>query len=297
MTHGEVAQPQPGLGPEDLRWAGQRALKSGMSGGLSMLVQVHALMWMHTTVNYQYRHGGQVRETLRRLYGEGGLRRFYKGYPFALVQGPLCRFLDTFTNTLVLTTCERHELTRQLPIAFKTALNSVIVASFRILLVPLDTLKTCMQVEGANGLRMLRGKVRASGVGVMYQGATAAFAATLASNFPWFCTYNLLNQHLPQPDSTAHKYLRQALIGFCCAAVADISSNSLRVIKTTRQTAPTVLPYGQAVRLVVEKDGLRGLFFRGLKVKLACNCVQSMFFTVLWRYFENKLTHKNAPQR
>ena len=42
-------------------------------------------------VNYQYRFGGGFQETVRKLYGEGGARRFYRGISPALLQGPLSR--------------------------------------------------------------------------------------------------------------------------------------------------------------------------------------------------------------
>ena len=36
-------------------------------------------------------------------------------------------------------------------------------------------------------------------------------------------------------------------------------------------------------RKIVEKDGLRGLFLRGLGTKIISNGVQAMLFTIVWR--------------
>lgn len=36
-------------------------------------------------MNYQYRRGGTIKETVKKLYSEGGLRRFYRGYPVAII--------------------------------------------------------------------------------------------------------------------------------------------------------------------------------------------------------------------
>ena len=68
-----------------------------------MVVQVSTLMWMRTTMNYQYRYGMSTTQALKAIYadGGGGLRgvlRFYKGFLPALVQGPLSRFGDTAAN-------------------------------------------------------------------------------------------------------------------------------------------------------------------------------------------------------
>ena len=43
-------------------------------------------MWMRTTMNYQYRYGTTTTQALRKLYAEGGVRRFYRGIAPALFQ-------------------------------------------------------------------------------------------------------------------------------------------------------------------------------------------------------------------
>lgn len=98
--------------------------------------------------------------------------------------------------------------------------------------------------------------------------------------------------------------LRSALIGVCSSCVSDTCSNSLRVIKTTKQTAAlggssmegTVdqksitsrgeITYREAVTLVLEKDGWVGLFGRGLRTRLLTNALQGAIFSILWKYFE-----------
>ena len=41
----------------------KKALRSGFSGSAAMTIQVFALMWMRTTMNYQYRYGGTIKNT------------------------------------------------------------------------------------------------------------------------------------------------------------------------------------------------------------------------------------------
>ena len=57
----------------------KRALGGGFSGTVAMATQVGTLMWLRTTVNYQYKHGTGFKETLSTLYNQGGIRRFYRG--------------------------------------------------------------------------------------------------------------------------------------------------------------------------------------------------------------------------
>ena len=96
---------------------------------------------------------------------------------------------------------------------------------------------------------------------------------------------------------------RSALLGFCASSVSDVCSNSLRVIKTTKQTARLGLEkeggdvsgenqqdkdisYAEIVKLIIEKDGVMGLFGRGLQTRLLTNSIQGAVFSVLWRYFQ-----------
>jgi len=61
-------------------------------------LQVVTLMWIRTIMNYQYRYGTGTISAIRTLYAQGGIRRFYKGVQFAVIQGPLSRFGSTAAN-------------------------------------------------------------------------------------------------------------------------------------------------------------------------------------------------------
>ena len=94
---------------------------------------------------------------------------------------------------------------------------------------------------------------------------------------------------MPRPALAAPlaaKLTRNALLGFVAACVSDCCSNSIRVLKTTVQTHETPIGYPTALRMVVEKDGVIGLFTRGLGTRVIANGAQGMMFAVLWKYFE-----------
>jgi len=271
---------------ETLKKAGKKALGGGVAGAAAMVAQVGALMWMRTTVNFQYRYGMSTGEALRHLYKEGGIRRFYRGVGPALFQGPLSRFGDTASNAGMLALLDSFDETRNLPTAVKSVASSASAASFRIFLMPIDAAKTILQVEGADGLTKLAAKVRQGGPLVLWHGSIGAMTATFVGHYPWFYTYNFLNAHVPQYDRKTElpMYLaRNALLGFCSSAVSDTCSNSVRVIKTTTQTSTTPIGYGEALRMVIAKDGISGLLFRGLMTKIISNGCQGLMFSVLWR--------------
>ena len=159
-----------------------------------MASQVLALMWMRTTINYQYRYGTSTMDAFRALYKDGGIPRFYRGLAPALIQGPLSRFGDTAANTGAIELLNSFEATATLPIMAKTAVASFLSGMFRVTLMPVDTLKTVMQVEGKDGIPKLMAKFRAKGPTVFFSGAMAAWAANTVGHYPWFATYNYLSE-------------------------------------------------------------------------------------------------------
>lgn len=66
-----------------------------------LVPQVLSLMWLRTTVNYQYRYGTSTRVALRTLYADGGVARFYQGVGPALLQ-----VREAFDGCSVVTDCE-----------------------------------------------------------------------------------------------------------------------------------------------------------------------------------------------
>mmetsp|Transcript_15686 Transcript_15686/g.17717 ORF Transcript_15686/g.17717 Transcript_15686/m.17717 type:complete len:313 (-) Transcript_15686:273-1211(-) len=268
---------------EILEKAGKRALGGGLPGAMAMGIQVGSLMWLRTTMNYQYRYGTSTSTAIKKLYAEGGIRRFYRGVGPALFQGPLSRFGDTAANAGMLSLLDSNESTKSLPVAVKTFAASFTAGCWRIFLMPIDCLKTTLQVEGAKGVTLLKGKVANGGPRVLYAGALGAAGATMVGHYPWFATHNLLDEKLPKVESTWGNLGRNAVIGFCSSFVSDCTSNSIRVIKTTKQTSAEVISYPQAVRLVVEADGVSGLFIRGLGTRILANGFQGMLFTILWK--------------
>jgi len=269
--------------------AATKALGGGKAGASAAIIQVLTLMWLRTTMNYQYRFGGTLSSSLKELYNEGGIPRLYQGLPFALVQGPLTRFGDTAANVGVLALLESIPETSSLPIPLKTATASISAGLWRIFLMPIDTSKTVMQVEGSDGLDRLKERVLQNGPAPLYQGALASAAATAAGHFPWFTTYNLLNEKIPvisKEDDILLFLVRSAVLGLSASCASDIVSNSLRVIKTTKQTAGEEITYQEALALVLDEDGVLGLFGRGLQTRLLTNAIQGALFSVLFKYFQ-----------
>ena len=101
----------------------------------------------------------------------------------------------------------------------------------------------------------------------------------------------------PMPDTIAtparKKYInaaRHGLIGFCSSVISDCCTNSLRVMKAIRQSEN--VSYRTAATMVVEADGLIGLFGRGLQTRLVANGCQGLVFTALWKALEDAISER-----
>ncbi|KAG8899002.1 hypothetical protein FRB99_007002 [Tulasnella sp. 403] len=174
-------------------WAGsfKKALGGGLSGAAAMVLQVLVLMPLRTVMNYQYRYGTSTKAATLTLWYDGGFGRYYQGLGAALIQGPAARFGDTFANALVLALLHSNETLKNIPIFLQTALASISAAAFRVLLTPIDTVKTTLQTEGSRGIGVLKRRMKNDGVKTLWFGALATAAATFVGHYPWFFVVRL----------------------------------------------------------------------------------------------------------
>ncbi|KAL8430464.1 hypothetical protein ACSSS7_005908 [Eimeria intestinalis] len=164
-----------------LSHAKSQAFKGGLAGASAQVFNVMTFMWLRTTMNYQYRHGGSALTVIRQLWNEGGLPRFYRGLIPALLQSPLSRFGDTASNVGILSLLDSTEQTKDLPVGVKTALASCGAAGWRLFLMPIDAWKTTKQVEGGDGLKQLTAKGAATATAATAAAITAAAAIVVVA--------------------------------------------------------------------------------------------------------------------
>ena len=110
-------------------------------------------------MNYQYRYGSTLKQATQTLYNDGGWTRYYQGLTAALIQGPVSRFGDTAANAGILALLESNSYMKQLPSLIKTSFASITAAAFRMILTPIDTVKTTLQTQGQPGIKILKNRV------------------------------------------------------------------------------------------------------------------------------------------
>merc|ERR1712078_641656 len=113
---------------------------------------------------------------------------------------------------------------------------------------PIDTLKTTLQTDGAKGIELLKTKLATGGFRTFYNGGLGAVMANIVGYYPWFATYNTLEEYLPKKDAQGNDFTgvqklgRRALMGFGASAVSDVCSNSIRVLKVYKCGAASIAP-------------------------------------------------------
>lgn len=265
---------------EILNKALNKSFNVGIAGYGAMTFQVGSLMWLRTTMNYQFKNGGGTFQTLKKLYAEGGIPRFYRGVGFALINAPLSRFGDTAMNMTAMTYLEDTNLNK----AQKTFIGSIGAGFWRLSIIPVDSFKSHMQVHGKEGITILKNKIKQNGYRSLYNGSFASFSGTVVGHFPWFYTYNYLQENAPykHSESSITTFFRSGCIGFLSSASSDIISNSVRVLKISKQTAEKSDSYTRIIKEIVKKDNISGLFLRGLQTKLMLNGIQGFVFVVIF---------------
>ena len=165
--------------------AGKRGLGGGVPGAIAGVVQVLTLMWLRTIINYQSRYGTSFTKAVEMLYRDGEVRRFYRGLSFALFQAPFARFVSTAANDGVQTLLASFDVTRSWGAGRTTVIAAFVVGFARMMLMPIDTCKTVLQVDSVEGFRNLMRRVRAGKIGVLYQGAIANAFSSIVGHYPW----------------------------------------------------------------------------------------------------------------
>ncbi len=264
-------------------------IKGGLSGAFAGFLQVLCFMWLRTVMNVQYANGGDFITIFSSLWSEGGILRFYRGFVFAIFQNPLVRFGDVAANTagiILLGGCNISLVTR-------TAITSFCSSLWRLLLTPVEYLKTSMQVHGRRSSHLLRERCSREGFRVFWTGGFAMLITNWASTFTWFASHNFLEVNLPIFGSGLNSLnFRQALIGFSSSLFSDSCTNGIRVVKTVTQTRSN-MNYSDSIKLVLHEGGLPALLGRGLTTRIFTNAIQSSVFTVIWKSIERQSSIKH----
>jgi hypothetical protein len=275
--------------PHSVKSTLSNAFMGGLAGIGAGVVQVICLMWLKTVMNWQYFHGGSLIDAFRTLWAEGGVARFYQGTGFALVQVPLATFGFTFVQSGIvgLVSTSGH-VVQGLQV---TLVVAILGALWRVLIAPLDTLKTTWQVHGSSAKKMFNRRLHVSGPTELWAGSYALFTCQLMAKLPWWGVYNLIMGFWSQPSSPTTLVIRNGLAGMLGQMASDGVTNSIRVLKVKRQATVEGEGYLADAEGIVQQDGVSGLFLRGLGGRLLLGSIHGAVFAVLWNLILGTMSH------
>jgi hypothetical protein len=124
--------------------------------------------------------------------------------------------------------------------------RSLLVASaaaFRMILTPIDTLKTTLQAQGARGTALLRRRIKSNGIGSLWWGAFATAAATFVGHYPWFATVspnsNLKDKKLTCFSTTTCPRSLLSPPDILCSGGCSVSPSSASALQSSPIPSPT----------------------------------------------------------
>ena len=317
-----------------LKRAGKKALGGGIAGAMAMVAQVALLMWMRTVMNYQHANGLTTWEAITTLYAEGGLARLYQGWQAALLQAPISRFGDTAANALMLSLLANiaiPEAAKTFCSSWAAAGFRILITpidAFKTTLQVQGTAGLAVLSEriAAEGVLTLWSGALATSFAT-FMGHYPWFVTFNYLNAKWeepkggvmklvrraiigvcsSCVSDVVSNSIrvvktkKQARARAICAMRDARGAILEAAPPLHCARTLPadapIPAALPQTAKEALTYMATVMAIIEEDGPQGLFLRGLGTKLITNAVSAMLFTVLWKFFEEKLTAKKDDKK
>jgi hypothetical protein len=266
-------------------------MKTGITGINATILQISVFMWMRTILNYQYYYGGSFLSISKILYKEGKIKRFYQGFSFSLIHGSICRFGDIAFNTGVIEVMNLDPSTTDLSLSTKTFCGSLLSGVWRVVFSPIEVMRNSLQINGKQGLHLIREKIKNQGLKSLYHGSVATYTTSVLGHYPWFMTYNYLDQYFNTNYKSLSKketMIKNGFIGFTASIITDIMLSSLQIIRTIKQVNQDNLSYNVIIKQIIKKDGISGLFGRGLRTRLLFSGLQGTIFTISWNMFLGK---------
>tara|TARA_B100000795_G_C22749204_1_gene418635 strand:+ start:43 stop:837 length:795 start_codon:yes stop_codon:yes gene_type:complete len=260
----------------------QDILKSSLAGSSAGIIQLTSLFWLKTIIKHQYRHGKPPLVSIKLLYRDKDIFRFYRGYSPNLIKSSIGKFGDAAFYTYF----HRPEYDYLNPIQ-RSSYISIASSFLKFNLMPFDTYTNMYQVRGIDARKIMSEKIKKNGIKVLYNGSIAYFLSNFVGNTTWFLTMDYLNDVYYHKHETKNNTIKNLCIGFACSTTSDIITNPIRILKTYKQSNKKTISYKKALKEIIGSKGIINFYLRGLPIKLFMNGINSSIFLVLWKKFEN----------
>ena len=228
-------------------------------------LQSSCLFWIKPIMKNQHVYGGSIKDTFNALRDNPDFFRFYRGFLPALLKSSIGRTSDiTIYKYVQLYYGQSKELS--------SLIGGVCSSSVKVAIMPLDTISNTFQVHGKDGYKHIKGN--------LYRGTVAYAGVHSVNSTIWLLNYSYFKEHKPfTNENFNHMYT-----GLSCSLVSDLIVNPLRVIKTNKQAFSNDKSYSELI------SRLKGSFYRGLRMRLILNALNSSLFVLLWQNMEKQIS-------
>ena len=152
-------------------------IKCASSGFLAGGLQTGCLIWLRTINKYQYYHGLPLHTSVKNLYKEENIRRFFRGITPAMLDNSMCRFGDAYIYSHIKRKYNDFTIFKQ------SMLIAVLNTPHKISLTPLDTIANNYHVFGKNGKNEIKSKIKKNGAKVLFNGGGTIMFLNIISSF------------------------------------------------------------------------------------------------------------------
>lgn len=251
-----------------------KALEKSNKAFSASFINTSLFLWLNTITQHQYKNGNNFKNTVAILYKNGGIPRFYNGFIPTVINTSCNRFLDYLT----------HETIQVDNLFTKVFVGGILASALKIVITPLETYKVMNQIHGNKAFKLLKLRTKNNGIKSLWKGSNDIALTNFVEHIGWFNTYEYLDRKLPKDMNVI---LRSGFLGLTSSVTTDVLSNHLKIVKTMKQT--TNLNYNQIINEIIKKNGVQGLFLRGLSTKLMTNSLYGITFSLLYANLKKDL--------
>ena len=250
-----------------------------IAGGIAGISNVYLTYPLRTVVKIQYVEGLTIIDSIKKLYNQNKLIRFYSGVNPTLFRVGFGRCLEAGLYTY-------FNKNNNKPFGNIMEISTLTTVS-KLLLTPFDTISNSYQVNDKKlGKKYLLNKYNNYGIKSLYYGLTPNLIITFVGHYIWFSSFSYLDYNIQ--DQFINNNIRNGLIGFSSSIMSDIVINPIRIIKTIKQSEKKNTSYLDIIENAFSSKINKNIF-RGMYLRTFINAFNSSIYVILWRKIESIL--------
>ncbi|CAD8148095.1 unnamed protein product [Paramecium octaurelia] len=229
-----------------------------------------------TLIRFQQKHGTLLQDSLKLIYKEGGLKRFYSGFFYRYISKSaefivLLEALNSWSN-----------ITQNNVNPINLLLSFVMAATIQQTFVPFNSLYYFQQVYGhTDGKELLFYKVKQNGALVFYHGFWSFLCGSFFGGLGAFPALQNYQNYNTQEENKKGEYSMFYL--FSAFLTAEVISNPFKILAIQKLTSIECRSYAQIQHQLMQEQGYQWIF-RSVDTKLLYSFLKTLFIVYAFDY-------------